>query len=122
VSFQFLPILLNAIVHVLMYGHYFVTALGVKSWWRPYLTSLQLAQFVLIFTQSILGLAYGETCGVERTPDYARVLMIFYMGTMLFLFGRFFVQSYMTPNKGKSPRLQSSYTFQGTAKTDRGGW
>lgn len=28
---MFLPILLNAIVHVLMYSHYFVTALGIKS-------------------------------------------------------------------------------------------
>ena len=41
----FLPILLNATVHVLMYSHYFVTSLKLfKPWWSPYLTSLQLIQ------------------------------------------------------------------------------
>jgi len=28
---MFLPILLNSVVHVLMYSHYFVTALGIKT-------------------------------------------------------------------------------------------
>lgn len=28
---MFLPIVLNSIVHVLMYSHYFVTALGIKT-------------------------------------------------------------------------------------------
>ena len=39
---MFLPILLNSIVHVLMYSHYLVTALGIKvrGCHLPYLNQL----------------------------------------------------------------------------------
>ena len=67
---MFLPIFLNALVHVLMYSHYLVTALGIKSWWRQYLTSLQLAQFCLISLQSAVAYSRGPSCGA---PDWAKV-------------------------------------------------
>jgi elongation of very long chain fatty acids protein 4 len=89
---MFLPILLNSIVHVLMYLHYFVTAVGIKSWWRQYLTSLQLAQFILISTQSFLAYREGADCGA---PDWAKLLMLGYMSSMLVLFGNFFLQRYV---------------------------
>lgn len=89
---MFLPILLNALVHVLMYSHYLVTALGIKSWWRQYLTSLQLLQFCLISVQSVLAYSNGPTCG---SPDWAKVVMVLYMGSMLILFGQFFVKRYI---------------------------
>ncbi len=34
-----------------MYLHYFLSVLGVKSWWRKYITQMQLAQFAIILTQ-----------------------------------------------------------------------
>jgi len=89
---MFLPIFLNALVHVLMYSHYLVTALGIKSWWRQYLTSLQLAQFCLISLQSAVAYSRGPSCGA---PDWAKVIMILYMCSMLFLFGKFFVKRYI---------------------------
>merc|ERR1719247_2932659 len=89
---MFLPILLNSIVHVLMYSHYLVTALGIKSWWRQYLTSLQLIQFVAICTQSTVAYWTGPACG---SPDFAKVLMVGYMGSMLALFGQFFLNAYV---------------------------
>lgn len=89
---MFLPILLNSIVHVVMYGHYFVTALGIKSWWSQYLTSMQLGQFCLISTQSYIAYTAGPTCGA---PDWAKLLMIAYMGSMLILFGNFFLRKYV---------------------------
>lgn len=52
----YLPALLNSFIHVLMYLHYFVTSIGIKSWWSKYLTSLQLIQFVLIATQFSISL------------------------------------------------------------------
>merc|ERR550514_2085589 len=73
---------LNAVVHVLMYSHYLVTALGIKSWWRQYLTSLQLLQFCAISVQSAYAYWSGPTCG---SPDFAKVLMVAYMGSMLVL-------------------------------------
>jgi len=92
---MYLPVVLNGFVHVLMYSHYLVTAIGVKPWWRPYLTGLQLVQFLLIATQSAIGWASGPSCGF----DYAKALLIVYMGSMLALFGNFFVQSYMVKPK-----------------------
>lgn len=92
-----LPIMLNSLVHVLMYSHYLVTALGIRSWWRKYLTFLQLAQFVLISMQSLLSFSNGPGFGA---PDWAKVLLIIYMGSMLLLFGNFFYRRYIikTPN------------------------
>ena len=36
-------------VHVIMYYYYFITTLspGIKLWWKKYLTSLQISQFVI---------------------------------------------------------------------------
>merc|ERR550514_432019 len=79
---MFLSIFLNAVVHVLMYSHYLVTALGIKSWWRQYLTSLQLLQFCAISVQSAIAYWTGPACG---SPDFAKVLMVGYMGSMLVL-------------------------------------
>lgn len=44
---MYLPIMLNSIVHVLVYLHYVLAALGRHSWWSPYLASLQLTQFLV---------------------------------------------------------------------------
>lgn len=97
---MFLPIFCNAFVHVLMYSHYLVTALGIRSWWRQYLTSLQLIQFVLISVQSGMAYSRGALCG---TPDWAKALLVIYMGSMLFLFGNFFVRRYVIKSKGDLP-------------------
>ena len=60
--------------------------------WRQYLTSLQLAQFVAISTQSYLAYSSGVECGA---PDWAKLVMVLYMGSMLVLFGNFFLQRYI---------------------------
>jgi len=89
---MYLPILLNAIVHVLMYGHYLVSAMGLPTPWKPWLTSCQLAQFVTIAVQSSMSLSRGDSCGA---PYFGKVLMVAYMGSMLILFGNFFFHSYI---------------------------
>jgi len=88
---MYLPVALNAFVHVLMYSHYLVTVLGMKSWWRHYLTSLQLIQFMIITTQSIVAYIQGPSCGL----DFEKALLTVYMGSMLILFGNFFVRQYI---------------------------
>mmetsp|Transcript_97575 Transcript_97575/g.281562 ORF Transcript_97575/g.281562 Transcript_97575/m.281562 type:complete len:408 (-) Transcript_97575:130-1353(-) len=89
---MYLPIFLNALVHVLMYSHYLVAALGMSTPWKPWLTSMQLGQFMLIATQSALSLSRGDTCGA---PYFAKVGMVAYMGSMLLLFGNFFLNAYV---------------------------
>lgn len=89
---MYLPILLNAIVHVLMYGHYLVSALGLPTPWKPWLTSLQLLQFMTIATQSAMSLHAGDSCG---GPYFGKVVMVAYMASMLLLFGNFFWHAYI---------------------------
>ncbi|TPX37517.1 very-long-chain 3-oxoacyl-CoA synthase [Synchytrium microbalum] len=40
-------ILINLFVHVLMYYYFAVTALSIKIWWKKYLTTMQIIQFVV---------------------------------------------------------------------------
>jgi elongation of very long chain fatty acids protein 4 len=94
----YLPIFLNSFIHVLMYSHYLATALGIKSWWSSYLTSVQLIQFVLIAVQNYIAWTSGPACG---TPDCFKLLLIGYMFTMLIFFGNFFIKKYFLPQKDK---------------------
>jgi len=96
----YLPAFLNCVIHVMMYSHYFVTAIGYKSWWSQYLTSLQLIQFILIASQCLIGFYRGSDCGL---PDFAKVTLFVYMMTMLILFSQFFISKYLKPaQKDKS--------------------
>ena len=89
---MYLPILLNAGVHVLMYSHYLVAALGLPTPWRPWLTSIQLTQFVLIAVQSSISMFRGDSCGA---PYFGKLFMVVYMGSMLVLFANFFLHAYV---------------------------
>ncbi|KAI8977882.1 GNS1/SUR4 family-domain-containing protein [Pilobolus umbonatus] len=46
-SVSWVPITLNLTVHVFMYYYYFRTAAGAKIWWKKYLTTLQITQFII---------------------------------------------------------------------------
>ncbi|EIW73094.1 hypothetical protein TREMEDRAFT_26340 [Tremella mesenterica DSM 1558] len=46
-SVQWVVISLNLSVHVVMYYYYFATAGGAKIWWKRYLTTMQIVQFVI---------------------------------------------------------------------------
>ena len=102
----YLPIVLNSFVHVLMYSHYFITSVSsIKPWWSQYLTSLQLIQFVLIAAQCWISFQAGPTCGM---PDFAKLLIFFYMGTMLILFGKFYVERYLKPKSGGERKAKAA--------------
>jgi len=44
---QWLPIVLNLCVHVLMYYYYALHEMGYRVWWKKYLTTLQITQFIV---------------------------------------------------------------------------
>ena len=67
---MYLPILLNSANHALVYLHYLLATLGLQSWWSPYITTLQLGQFLIIFLQSLIAYFRGSDCG---SPDFAKV-------------------------------------------------
>lgn len=93
-----LPVMLNSSIHVIMYGYYLITGLGIKLpvIVKKSITVIQLIQFVLIAVQSILGYKYG--CGL---PTWLNYLLVGYMVTMIVLFSRFFINTYVLPKKVK---------------------
>merc|ERR1712127_547254 len=103
----FLTILLNGFIHTVMYTYYFIcmhtkdykTGKSLPIWWKPFLTSLQLVQFITMMTQATY-LMFTKTCkghNMKITGVY-----FVYIMTLFFLFLQFFISSYMTPKKKKT--------------------
>ncbi|EEC04697.1 fatty acyl-CoA elongase, putative [Ixodes scapularis] len=99
---QFIMILcLNALVHVIMYGYYFLSALGPSIqkylWWKRYLTRLQIFQLVFLTLHGCIPLVYD--CGF---PRFLVVLALPQAFVVLTLFVNFYIQSY---TKTRKPEL-----------------
>mmetsp|Transcript_6699 Transcript_6699/g.10447 ORF Transcript_6699/g.10447 Transcript_6699/m.10447 type:complete len:272 (-) Transcript_6699:416-1231(-) len=92
-------VILNSTVHVIMYAYYLGTCFGYSFWWKKYLTMFQMTQFVTMFAQALYIL-------VNRCPypRHIAFLQVFYMLSLLILFGNFFVQSYISKSKQRSSR------------------
>ena len=91
---MYLPVLLNSIVHVLMYGHYAASAVGISTPWKPFLTKIQIFQFVII---ACFGVGTFMSCdGESNAPVWARALVMGYMVSMIALFGNFFIRAYIS--------------------------
>uniref|UniRef100_A0A6P4E275 Elongation of very long chain fatty acids protein n=1 Tax=Drosophila rhopaloa TaxID=1041015 RepID=A0A6P4E275_DRORH len=86
--------LLNSFVHIVMYFYYMIAAMGPKYqkyiWWKKYLTTFQMVQFVAIFTHQFQLLF--------RDCDYPKGFMVWIglHGVMfLFLFSDFYKAKYL---------------------------
>ncbi|KAL2919929.1 hypothetical protein HK105_200846 [Polyrhizophydium stewartii] len=91
-----LSTILNSSVHVVMYGYYLLSALGIKSVSaiKRYITTMQMTQFVILFVQGIVDW-YTPTYRPESASNYPpslAIMLVFYMISMLVLFGNFFIQ------------------------------
>lgn len=98
---QWVPIIINLLVHVIMYYYYFLTSIGVRGiWWKKYLTVFQIIQFVIdliacwgaylskLFTKrGCYGEHLGAISGVAIITSY------------LFLFLDFFQRTYKPKEK-----------------------
>lgn len=92
--------LLNTFVHIIMYSYYLLAALGPNVqkylWWKKYLTSLQMVQFVAIMVHAFQLLFID--C------DYPRAF-VWWIGMhavmFFFLFKEFYKQQYTKPAKQK---------------------
>ncbi|XP_068604455.1 elongation of very long chain fatty acids protein 1a isoform X1 [Brachionichthys hirsutus] len=91
--------MVNAVVHVIMYFYYGLSAAGPRFqkylWWKKYMTAIQLTQFVLI-TLHASQYYLMETCDYQ-TPLWIHLVMSY--GVFFFLlFSNFWLQAYV---KGK---------------------
>ena len=85
----------NCFIHVIMYGYYFLAALGPHMqkylWWKRHLTKLQMIQFVCIFIKSLTVVLGFTECGY---PWQFSGLMALLMIAFFFLFAEFYVREY----------------------------
>ncbi|KZS92956.1 GNS1/SUR4 membrane protein [Sistotremastrum niveocremeum HHB9708] len=110
-SVSWVPIVLNLTVHVAMYYYYYATAGGRKIWWKKYLTSMQITQFVIdLFVVYFASYSYfvssyfrdilparGSCSGTESAAIFGCALLTSY----LFLFIHFYIQTYKKPASAK---------------------
>lgn len=87
---QWIPILLNLCVHVVMYYYYYLQASGVKRIpWKRWVTVFQIVQFVLdvaacvyayssIFFGYCHGTHFGAVSGIGILSSYLVLFLIFY--------------------------------------------
>lgn len=85
--------LINAVVHVVMYAYYLLSAMGEWMrpylWWKKYLTTVQMIQFIVTWLQNFYGLVTG--CG------YCEYIIYFFLPIVFsdfVLFYNFYYQSY----------------------------
>jgi len=109
---QWVPITLNLAVHVLMYYYYALTALGIRPWWKQWVTKLQIVQFVIDLIacygcvaillasnlQTFQGTRIGLSC--EGTP-WAAFTGLSVLSSYLWLFLIFYVKTYYQKSKTK---------------------
>lgn len=107
-SISWTVITLNLTVHVIMYYYYYATAGGAKIWWKKYLTTMQIVQFILDLFIVYFGTwqhfahAYrpdlphvGNCAGAESAALAGCALLTSYLG----LFINFYFQTYKKPVK-----------------------
>lgn len=103
--------LLNTFVHIVMYFYYMVAAMGPRYqryiWWKKYLTTFQMVQFVAIFTHQ-LQVLFRPSC------DYPRVFVLWiamHGFLFLFLFSDFYKVKYSGGKNRGVPVHSSSNGF-----------
>ncbi|XP_063839330.1 very long chain fatty acid elongase 2-like [Ostrinia nubilalis] len=93
----------NSFIHIIMYLYYGLSAfpsLAKYLWWKKYITSMQLIQFVLILFHAIANYAYGSC-----PPSYVLFSMIlFNTAFLLLLFFNFYVKSYVKNTSSKTAK------------------
>jgi len=104
------PITLNLMVHVAMYYYYFRSAGGAKIWWKKYLTTLQIVQFVLdlvfvyfcsytYFTANYW--PWMPNAGSCAGEEYAAIFGCGLLSSYLYLFIDFYRKTYNTKRNTK---------------------
>lgn len=96
----YLTIVLNGFIHTVMYTYYFVSMHTKDIWWKKYLTLMQMIQFVCMTSQAFYLLGTGCT----RYPPRIVIVYAGYILSLLFLFAKFYVQSYTKKPTNGSPK------------------
>ncbi|KAF9363858.1 hypothetical protein BGX34_003141 [Mortierella sp. NVP85] len=98
---------LNSFIHVIMYGYYFLSALGFKqvAFIKFYITRSQMTQFCLMMIQATWDMYSVKVLGRPGYPFFMSALLWFYMWTMLGLFYNFYRKNAKLAKDAKKAKL-----------------
>ncbi|KAF8783208.1 elongation of very long chain fatty acids protein 1-like [Argiope bruennichi] len=95
-----LTVSINNGIHVIMYLYYGLAAIGPKMqkylWWKKYLTTLQIIQFVVILSYML----YGFLSGCETLSSVEMILFTTFLSFML-LFLNYYLRNFIKNSKNK---------------------
>ncbi|XP_021363340.1 elongation of very long chain fatty acids protein 1-like [Mizuhopecten yessoensis] len=93
---------INTLVHSVMYMYYFLSAGGPAIqkylWWKKYITTIQIAQFILVICHTLSTFLFVQDCDY---PSLAVKLVLFYNFLFLCLFMDFYIKTYKRKTKPK---------------------
>ncbi|KAJ2890033.1 Fatty acyl-CoA elongase/Polyunsaturated fatty acid specific elongation enzyme [Coemansia aciculifera] len=114
-SVSWVVITLNLFVHVVMYFYYFLASCGIHPWWKKYVTTLQIVQFIIDLgfvyycTYQLIASRYyptlphrGACAGTEEAAVFGCALLSSY----LLLFIQFFQRTYSKKQAAKKAKTQ----------------
>lgn len=97
--------LFNSAIHVVMYFYYGVSVLGPQYqkylWWKKYLTTFQMVQFICVFIHLINILIRHPDC---QYPRFLNMIQLSHCCLFFYLFFQFYQKSYQ--NRRSSEKLE----------------
>jgi len=119
-------VIVNSVIHTIMYSYYLLTALGYDVWWKKYLTATQIFQFctgtiyvsIYLYNHYMRGQNGNGGCGT-----FAR----YYMGwaahivnlSFILLFLQFFMSTYTNrKTNGRTNHKTNGITNHKTSKQE----
>ena len=114
---SWVPIVLNLMVHVVMYWYYFQAARGVRIWWKRYITIMQIAQFIIdlgfvyfasytYFTSTYF--PWAPNMGSCAGEEFAAFAGMGILSSYLLLFISFYLATYKKAGKPKQGRSRAT--------------
>jgi len=98
----YLTIVLNGLIHTIMYTYYFVSLHTKEIWWKSALTIGQMVQFILMNLQA----GFLLITGCKSFPPRITEAYLYYIVTLLALFFHFFLQSYIFKKRSKTSKRE----------------
>uniref|UniRef100_A0A7S3DFA5 Elongation of fatty acids protein n=1 Tax=Palpitomonas bilix TaxID=652834 RepID=A0A7S3DFA5_9EUKA len=89
--------LLNSGIHILMYYYYAASAAKIQVWWKKYITTFQIIQFILTIFVQVYSMYYAYFISPRPCPSfdtYANEFGMFVIISFLLLFIDFYRKTY----------------------------
>ncbi|PVU92704.1 hypothetical protein BB559_003628 [Furculomyces boomerangus] len=115
-SVSWVPVTINLFVHVIMYYYYYLTALGIRVWWKKLVTTMQIVQFIIdlgfvYFCTYIyyahkyrLAFSFKESC---NGTEFAAIFGCLLLSSYLLLFVQFFIDTYNQKRKDRKAKAKA---------------